>query len=134
MDVSKLIELRKEAEKAVAGMPEGDLKVKAFEVILNHILGGKVAQQPASYEEGKVTKKSKVSYEKEGGGISGRLLVLKEEDFFRAPKSIAQVREALAARGWHYPRTTISPTLLNLVRKKQLRRQKSASGWAYTNY
>ena len=39
MDVKQLIQLRKEAEKAVAEMPEGDIKIKAFEVILNHLIG-----------------------------------------------------------------------------------------------
>jgi hypothetical protein len=39
MDTKKLVALRKEAEKAIAEMPDGDLKVKAFEVILGHLLG-----------------------------------------------------------------------------------------------
>jgi hypothetical protein len=41
MDAKKLIDHRKQAEKAVAGMADGELKVKAFEVILGHLLGGR---------------------------------------------------------------------------------------------
>ena len=38
MDAKKLIELRKQAEKAVEDMQDGEFKLKAFEVILNHLL------------------------------------------------------------------------------------------------
>ena len=43
MDAKRLIDLRKAAERAVAEMPDGELKVKAFEVILAHLLGGAAA-------------------------------------------------------------------------------------------
>jgi hypothetical protein len=38
MNAKKLVELRQAAEKAVADMPDGELKVKAFEVILGHMI------------------------------------------------------------------------------------------------
>ncbi len=40
MDAQKLVKLRKQAEKAVGKMPDSDMKLKAFEVILGHLLGG----------------------------------------------------------------------------------------------
>lgn len=39
MDAKKLVQLRKQAEKAVEDMSAGELKVKAFEVILENLLG-----------------------------------------------------------------------------------------------
>lgn len=46
MDTKTLLELRKKAEKAVADMSDGPLKVKAFEVILANLLTG--PQEPVS--------------------------------------------------------------------------------------
>ncbi len=37
----ELIEIRKQAEAAVHDMPEGELKTKAFETILTHLLFGR---------------------------------------------------------------------------------------------
>lgn len=34
----KLKELRKKAQEAVADMPDGELKTKAFEIFLQHLL------------------------------------------------------------------------------------------------
>ena len=53
--------------------------------------------------------------------------------FFRKkPKDLAAVRGALAEMGHVYPVTTLSPTLLRLVRSRQLRRLKEKKRWLYT--
>ena len=52
--------------------------------------------------------------------------------FFATPKELGAVKAALAEMGHHYPRTTLSPTMLRLVRKKDLRRLKENKRWVYT--
>jgi hypothetical protein len=134
----KLIELRKQAEKSVTDMPEGELKLKAFEVILTHLLSsGKadVATPPASGAKAKA-EAAEVA-DMEAKSTAGRILVLKNEGFFKSPKSIGQVREELQAHGWHYPVATLSGELMGLVQKRKLRRQRGKLGnksvWLYTN-
>lgn len=52
--------------------------------------------------------------------------------FFKKPKDLAAVRVALEELGHAYPVTTLSPALLRLVRKRQLRRIKDKKRWLYT--
>src|SRR5260221_13316977 len=44
--------------------------------------------------------------------------------FFRKPKDLGSVKVALEEMGHFYPVTTLSPVLLRLVRRRQLRRLK----------
>jgi hypothetical protein len=145
MNAKKLIQLRKEAEAAVADMPDGEVKVKAFEVILSHLLGKPSSGSSSKHvenESGDDTKaetKKSSSKAKTANSLNGRILVLKEEDFFSSPRAISEVRDELQAHGWHYPLTTLSGALIALVQKRELRRQKikgkdgGKPGWKYTN-
>ena len=54
-----------------------------------------------------------------------------ETGFFAAPKELNAIRLALKEQGHFYPTTTLSPTLLRLVRKRQLRRIKENKRWVY---
>src|ERR1039457_5590772 len=51
--------------------------------------------------------------------------------FFKKPKELGAIKTALEAHGHYYPVTTLSPVLLRLVRKKQLRRIKDNKRWLY---
>lgn len=62
---------------------------------------------------------------------SNLILSLIDGGFFRKPKDLAAVKVALAEMGHHYPVTTLSPILLRLVRKHQLRRMKEKNRWLY---
>ena len=138
MDASRLIAIRKQAEKAVDAMPEGELKVKAFEVILAHLLGGgqpaSVGSRPSPEPE---PPRKKGSTTRDKTTIGGRILVLRDEGFFKAQKTIGQVREELRAHGWHYPVTTLSGRMQSLVRRAELRRERVKEGknrtWKYSN-
>lgn len=138
MDAKKLIELRKQAEKSVAEMPDGELKLKAFEVILSHLLAAgqpKEDREPSSQTKAK--KKERAEAEIETETATGRILVLRDEGFFKTPRAMGQVREELQAHGWHYPLTSLSGEMISLVQKRKLRRQKDKVGnkklWLYTN-
>jgi len=56
---------------------------------------------------------------------------LVQEGFFREPKELGDVGQALKERGHFYPVTTLSPAMLRLVRKKELRRLKDKKRWTY---
>jgi hypothetical protein len=139
MDSKRLIELRKEAEKAVAEMPDGELKLKAFEVILNHLIASGLT--PPKMERGgnqqKPTGEQPNQDDVPARSVAGRLMVLREEGFFKNPKALAEIREELQAHGWHYPNATIAPMLIKLCQKQTLRRQRMKEGearpWKYFN-
>jgi len=51
--------------------------------------------------------------------------------FFKKPRELSAIKNALAEQGYHYPVTSLSPTALRLVRKRQLRRIKEKKRWLY---
>jgi len=61
-------------------------------------------------------------------GLLGSLI---DGNFFKKPKDLAAVKVALEEMGHIYPMTTLSPILLRLVRKHQLRRIKEKNRWFY---
>jgi predicted transcriptional regulator len=56
---------------------------------------------------------------------------LVEGGFFKRPKGLRAIKDALEDQGHFYPVTTLSPTLLRLVKKKELRRIKEGKRWSY---
>ena len=68
----------------------------------------------------------------------GRILVLREEGFFKNPKSIAEVCDELASHGWHYPQSALSGPLQTSVQRRELRRKRETKGnkklWAYSEH
>jgi hypothetical protein len=141
MDVKRLVELRREAEEAVRDMDDGSMKVKAFEVILATLLGGSFQQPtyPVVQEQERPPKRLKEGKQNAPSAttLTGRILVLKEEGFFKTQKTISQLREELKAHAWHYPVTTLSGALQSLVRARDLRRERGTEGnkklWKYSN-
>lgn len=69
---------------------------------------------------------------KQRDSLPDLLASLIDGGFFKKPKDLAAVKAALAELGHVYPVTTLSPTLLRIVRRKHLRRIKQDSRWFYT--
>jgi hypothetical protein len=135
--IDELKELRKKAEAAVTEMPDGDLKTKAFEVILQHLLStSSPPPQGESAEKRALAKKETVSSRRPGTAKS-RILLLKDEGFFTTPRALGEVREELRAHGWIHPQTALSGPLQGLVQGRRLRRIKEKAGnkafWKYVN-
>jgi hypothetical protein len=139
---NSLVEIRKQAEQAVIGMSEGDIKTKAFETILKHLLSGAqfVQQTGTSQNRGasKSAAKSKGLANTAPKSCTERILFLKGEQFFKTQRSIAEIRAELKKNGWHYPVTSLSGPLQNLVRNRELRREyvddaDGRKGWKYSN-
>lgn len=66
-----------------------------------------------------------------------RILALRDEDFFASQRAMSEIRSALASHGWHYPLTTLSGRLQQLVQQRSLRRERVKDGrkkvWKYSN-
>lgn len=134
-----LVELRKKAEKAVRDMRDGDLKVKAFETILTHLLSQHGELEAPNVPGAK--KLASAAKAKAAGGRptsrTDRILSLKADGFFEKQVSIAEIRQELKKNGWHYPMTSVSGPLQALVQRRKLRREQVKEGkrklWKYSN-
>jgi len=54
------------------------------------------------------------------------------EGFFQKSQNLSAIKTALEERGHFYPKTSLSPALLRLIRKRLLRRIKKEKKWFYT--
>jgi hypothetical protein len=137
-----LVELRRQAEQAVHDMPDGDLKVQAFETILSHLLSGNAGRHAETGNgNGKAQskKKSESTTTEPPKSLPERILFLKAEGFFGSQKSIAEIKQELKKNGWHHPVTSMSGPLQSLVQKRELRREhvnegEGRKGWKYSNW
>ena len=139
----EFVELRKQAEAAVHDMADGELKIKAFETILAHLLpkatGDSKKERRAPVKVALATKGKEATGDKAPTTAEERVLSLKNEDFFDAQRSIGDIRQELKKSGWHYATTALSGPLQSLVQKRQLRRERVAGdgkqrgGWMYSN-
>jgi hypothetical protein len=88
-------------------------------------LGRSADAQPSGTARLKAPTKSKQS-------LPGLISELIDSGFFKTPKYLGDLKEALQQNGQFYPVTTLSPTMLRLVRSRQLRRIKDNKGqWSY---
>lgn len=137
---SDLVGLRKQAEAAVQDMPDGELKVKAFETILAHLLSdGAVRTDPPVERKAISAGKSREPGGKQPTSATDRILAIKNEGFFASQRSIAEIRQELKKNGWHYPVTSLSGPMQALVSNRTLRREnvkdgKGRKGWKYSNF
>jgi hypothetical protein len=117
-------------------MPDGALKLKAFEVILTQLVSSGPAKAMAPNPRAD-TKQKQVEAVTQPKSLSARILALQGDGFFDQPQTISAVRTGLQSRGWHYPLTTLSGTLQGLVQRRKLRRQQVKDGnktlWKYSN-
>lgn len=134
MDITTLVQLRREAESAVADMSDGTLKLKAFEVILDNLISGRshaISRKPPALgrrEQGGIPSVKQERRGPRADSKAARILLLKNGGFFTEERSISAVRNALRDHGWIYPLTSLSGALQGLVQKGQLRRARVSDG------
>lgn len=128
-----------QAEKAVAGVKDPELKRIAFQKVLDDLMGSPVAVSPVQQQ--RVTKRKAPAAAKARGRRSGPQAYVDElagETFFRKPKTLANVKAELENRGHHIPLTSLSGPLQKLCQRRVLRRQKIKAGgketFAYSNW
>ena len=56
-----------------------------------------------------------------------------EQDFFNGKRALGEIKEKLDEEAHFYPATSLSPALVRLVRKRELRRIKEDGSWKYVN-
>jgi len=137
MDADSLKEARKKAERAVADMPEGELRVEAFKLILNRLLTEGDSEVPERKRRSSRQQRSKNrdrNSASEGHedavprSAPARILELKADGFFDEQRGIGEVRDELQTHGWRYDVTALSGPLMKLVRARELRRSKVTDG------
>jgi hypothetical protein len=61
----------------------------------------------------------------------GLLVTLWREGWFGSPHSLSEVHEEMSRRGYHYDRTAVAHTLVDLVREGTLFREGSMRNYRY---
>ncbi len=125
-----------EAEKAVSGVNDPELKQAAFTKVLDTLLSA--ATEHASDDEPDAPPKKPKSKSKSGktesaaakrsSGTKGYIEELLDEGFFKTQRTIGAVKTELANRGHHIPLTSLSTPLMRLCQQRKLRREKKADG------
>lgn len=129
-----------QAEKAVAGVKDPELRRVAFQKVLDDLLGRHASTPPAKVSvSGGKTRESSRARKSSRGGPQTYLAELVDEGYFKKPKTIAQVKAELENRGHHIALTSLSGPLQKLCQRRTLRRQKlKTSGkrqtFAYSNW
>jgi hypothetical protein len=77
--------------------------------------------------------KPQQSKDHSSGGIPDLVQALKDEDFFKGPKGLGEIRKRLADMGHHYPLTTLSGAMQNQAKKRSLRRFKQNGKYVYVS-
>jgi hypothetical protein len=133
-----LVKARKAAEASVADMAEGPMKTAAFQTILSQLVQRALSidAREINAASGRAAKKGK--NEPRSSGTTGRLLSLIDEGFFDQPRSLAEIKQVLAEKGFHYRLEDLGTPLTRLVQRRHLRRNQAALGgkkvWRYSNY
>jgi len=68
-----------------------------------------------------------------GKGPTAYIIQLREEGFFKSKRSLGDIQKKLEEQGHIYAITSLSPILVTLVRRKDLRRVKEGKRWAYVH-
>ena len=137
MNENELLAARRTAERAVSDMPDGELKIKAFEVVFQRLLDADNGEHP-SYATGRKRPVLRDGKNHSADSIPGRILTLQQEGFFVEQRSIAEIKDELDNHGWHIPTTSLSGRLQTLVQQRKLRRERATVGtkrvWKYSNH
>jgi hypothetical protein len=64
-------------------------------------------------------------------GPTGHILSLNTEGYFKERRALADIQKKLEEKGFIYARTSLSPVLVRLTRKREIRRIKTSKGWVY---
>lgn len=123
-------ELVTQAEDATKAIKDPELRRVAFERVLDDLLAG---GDGATQSQARLTKSTKRAARtpakaKTNRGPKGYIRELFDDDFFKKPKTISQVKAELANRGHHIALTSLSGPLQSLCQDRVLRRHKAKAG------
>ncbi len=142
--IKELVARRKAAEKVVEGMPDGPMKVKAFEMAFQDLQAPVTAdrrkrsrrapREPAAKSEQTAPKRRKAST-----GPQGQIRDLVDERYFASPRSLPDIVQQLRVAGLIYKQAKLSTPLRRLtqakvLRRKQVEREDGRKIWMYEKY
>lgn len=140
-------ELVSDAENAVKAVKNPELRRVAFEKVLDDLLSAgpgsarkATARKSGARKRSSKRKKAPASSKRKGGrGPQAYVQEMVDDDFFKKPKTIAEVKAELENRGHHIAITSLSGPLQKLTQKRVLRRErKKTTGnkgtFVYSNY
>lgn len=112
-----------QAEKAVQGVKDPELKRIAFQKVLEELLGAKptTAERTAKPRKGSGSRPAPAA--KAASGPRTYIREMHDKGFFKKPKTMTDVKVELENRGHHIPLTSLSGPLQALCKSKLLRRQ-----------
>src|SRR2546428_12854272 len=112
-------ELVAQAEKAVAGVKDPELRRIAFQKILDDLLGGLASPGKRQATSTKKRPAMREKHERAAkGGPQAYVEELVKEGFFKKPKTIANVKAELENRGHHIALTSLSGPLQKLCQRR----------------
>jgi hypothetical protein len=79
----------------------------------------------------KAVQSAKSREKRSKSGPQDHISALIEQGFFKKPQGLGAIKTALEERGYFYAVTSLSPVVLRLVRKRELRRIKEKKLWLY---
>jgi hypothetical protein len=128
-----------EAEQAVQGVKDAELRRIAFQKVLEELLGGGSSrsghQVKGNHRAKKVNSKPPSKRKQPSAGPINYIRELVDEGFFKkTPRTIAETKDELRNHGHHLPVTSLSGPLQRLCQKKELRRHRDDGGYVYSNY
>ncbi len=143
--IRDLTAIREAAEKVVEGMPDGPMKVKAFEMAFLRLQdagtegASKKRRSRSKAGGGRKEKEPTPKRRRSSSGPQGHLRELIEEGFFDDWRSIPEIQEQLRTRGHNYEQEDLSKPLIRLTRAKALRRERrqregQRNMWAYQTF
>jgi hypothetical protein len=80
----------------------------------------------------KATKKPRRKGRTGGPSCASRIEEIKEEGFFKEPRSQSEIREKLKERGTTYAANQVAASLTDMTKRRMLRRF-NENGWKYQN-
>jgi hypothetical protein len=90
------------------------------------VLAGMASKEPMLVESQEAT-----SSERRGETSRGVITSMWKEGWFAVPRALSEVHEEMSRRGYHYDRTAVSHTLVDLVREGSLFRDGSLRNYRY---
>lgn len=95
-------------------------------LLVSRLEGKASASSKDTKESAPRTRKSKTK-----AGPVNLISELIDGGFFKKPKELSAIKTALEEEGHYYPLTSLSPVVLRLVRRRELRRIKENKRWVY---
>ena len=88
-------------------------------------------EQEARSREFMIHRRDELVHGRPPATLTEAITKLKSEGFFKKKRTISDIKNELARKGFHYPSTTLSAVLIHLLRKGELGRLKEDKQWRY---